>query len=443
MNPTMRHELDAQDVRKFLSGHMLVDGLDFVLDLEKSQGSRLRDAASGKTYTDLFGFFGSAALGMNHPRMHRPEVEADLLAAARSKPSNADFVTLAMGGFVERMSRTVMSEELPYLFFIEGGALAVENALKTAFDWKTRLNADRGIAAAGHRIVHLREAFHGRSGYTMSLTNTDPLKVHSYPKFDWPRVVNPKILWPLEGENLAAVEAAERLSLRQMEEAFERYPNEIAAIILEPIQGEGGDSHFRTEYFRELRRLADEQDALLIFDEVQCGWGTTGKWWAWQHHGVAPDVICFGKKAQTCGILASRRLDEVENHVFALSSRINSTWGGNLVDMVRSAHQLDVIVEERLLENVSRVGEHAKARVRQMQARHPELVSQVRGLGGMIAFDLPTAEQRNKLRKEAFRQQVLVLACGQRSIRFRPALTITVEEMDEGLARLEKALEAV
>jgi L-lysine 6-transaminase len=443
MTPTEEPGLDAHALRKFLSRHMLVDGLDFVLDLEKSQGSQLLDAASGKTFIDLFGFFGSAALGMNHPRMHRPEVERELLEAARSKPSNADFVTLALGRFVERMSRTVLPPELPYLFFIEGGALAVENALKTAFDWKTRLNAERGAATPGHRILHLREAFHGRSGYTMSLTNTDPLKIQHFPKFDWPRVLNPKILWPLEGENLRAVEAAEARSLDQIEEAFGRWPGEIAAILLEPIQGEGGDNHFRPEYFQELRRIADERDALLIYDEVQCGWGTTGRWWAWQHHGVAPDIVCFGKKAQTCGILASRRLDEVEDHVFALSSRINSTWGGNLVDMVRSAHQLDVIVEERLLENVTRAGEHALERLREIQRKHPSQVSQVRGLGGMIAFDLPSAEQRNRLRKEAFRRQVLVLACGQRSIRFRPALTISIEELDKGLDRLETALQTL
>ena len=440
MSNTVKKELEAQDVRKFLSRHMLVDGLDFVLDLEKSQGSRLHDAGTGKSFIDLWGFFGSAALGLNHPKMHDPQVERELLEAARQKPSNADFVSLPMARFVERMSRHVIPPELPYLFFIEGGALAVENALKTAFDWKTRLNAERGVAAAGHRIIHFREAFHGRSGYTMSLTNTDPLKVQYFPKFDWPRVSNPKIVWPLEGANLAAVQAAETLSLAQIRESFERHGAEIAAIIIETIQGEGGDSHFRPEFVQALREMADEHDALLIYDEVQCGWGTTGKWWAYQHHGVAPDVLCFGKKAQTCGILAGRRLEEVENHVFEQSSRINSTWGGNLVDMVRSGHIIDAIVDERLLENVTGAGKHAIDRLRELEREFPSLVSQPRGLGGMIAFDLPTTDQRNRLRRDAFRNGLLVLACGPRSIRFRPALTITVEELDEGIARLRECL---
>jgi L-lysine 6-transaminase len=422
---------------------MLVDGLDFVLDLEKSRGCRLRDAATGKDFLDLFGFFGSAALGMNHEWMHRPEVERGLLAAARHKPSNADFISPELARCVDRLSRHVIPAELPYLFFIDGGALAVENALKTAFDWKTRHNADRGVAVSGTRVLHLREAFHGRSGYTMSLTNTDPLKIQHFPKFDWPRVANPKILWPLEGENLAAVEQSERLAEQQIRQAFERYPDEIAAIIVEPIQGEGGDNHFRPEFFQMLRRHADEQDALLIYDEVQCGFGTTGRWWAYQHHGVAPDILCFGKKAQTCGILASRRLDEVEHHVFALSSRINSTWGGNLVDMVRAGHIVDCIVEEGLLENIRERGEQALSRLRSLAARHPELVTQPRGLGGMIAFDLPGAEIRNRLRRDAFHAGLLVLACGTRSIRFRPALSITAEDTDMALERLEGCIAAL
>ncbi len=432
--------MEAKEVRKSLGQHMLVDGLELVLDLEKSHGAMVYDAESGREFVDFFGFFGSAALGLNHPWMHRPEVERDLLRAARGKPSNSDIYTEEMARFVMRFSEEVMPAELPYLFLISGGALAVENALKVAFDWKTRRNAACGVGVSGNRVLHFRHAFHGRTGYTMSLTNTDPTKILNFPKFDWPRVSSPAVVWPLEGENLREVEAREAQCRREMEEAFGRYPDEIAAIIVEPIQAEGGDRYFRKEFFQMLRELADEHSALLIYDEVQSGFGTTGRWWAWQHYGVAPDVVAFGKKAQVCGIMASRRIDEVENHVFAMSSRINSTWGGNLVDMVRSGHIIDCIVEEGLLENVSQRSLQAVEWLGEAQAKMPELVSQVRGLGGMIAFDLPSTAQRGAVIGKAFEKGLLLLACGSRSIRFRPALTMTAGEMSQGLEILQSVL---
>ena len=121
--------------------------------------------------------------------------------------------------------------------------------------------------------------------------------------------------FPLTEESLARTRALETQSIAAAERAFDEYPDDIAAILVEPIQGEGGDSHFRPEFFRELRRLADEREALLIYDEVQTGLGLTGEWWAYQHHGILPDVLCFAKKTQVGGIFASRRLDEVEDHV--------------------------------------------------------------------------------------------------------------------------------
>src|SRR6185503_10113972 len=130
--------------------------------------------------------------------------------------------------------------------------------------------------------------------------------------------------FPVTDEILARVAAAEKQTVAEIERALRDNPDDIAALIIEPIQGEGGDNHFRREFLAELRRLADEHEFLLIFDEVQTGFGTTGKWWAFEHFGVEPDIFSFGKKTQVCGIAASRRLDEVDS-VFKISSRINST----------------------------------------------------------------------------------------------------------------------
>src|SRR5262249_25897689 len=160
-----------------------------------------------------------------------------------------------------------------------------------------------------------------------------------FPKFDWPRLPTPALEFPLDSASLGRVAEAEARILAAAEGAFNDRPDEIAAILIEPIQGEGGDNHFRPEFLRELRKLPDRCEALLIFDEVQTGVGLTGKWWAFQHAGVVPDILCFAKKMQVGGIFVSRRVDEVDS-VFKVPSRISSTWGGSLADMVRATRIL-------------------------------------------------------------------------------------------------------
>src|SRR6185436_5510892 len=159
-----------------------------------------------------------------------------------------------------------------------------------------------------------------------------------------------------------------------------RNRHDIAALIIEPIQGEGGDNHFRPEWFRCLRRICDENGILLIFDEVQCGLGLTGRTWCCEHFGVLPDLLVFGKKTQVCGVMAGPRLDEVTDNVFRLPSRISSTWGGNLTDMVRSTHYLRIIEQEQLVENAREMGRLFLDELRRLAAGEA-LLSGVRGRG--------------------------------------------------------------
>ena len=438
-------EIRPDQVHAILRKHMLVDGFDMVLDLDRSKGSYIVDALTGKKYLDFFTFFATAPVGHNHPKLKTPEIRKKLLRAAINKPSNSDFYTVEMAEFVETFSRYAIPEYLPYLFLIDGGALAVENALKAAFDWKVRKNFEKGYTEEkGHKVIHFREAFHGRSGYTLSLTNTsDPRKYQYFPKFNWPRVLNPKITFPLEGENLAKVKEAEEVSLRQIRQAIAQDPDDIAALIIEPIQGEGGDNHFRPEFFKALRQICDENEILLIFDEVQTGVGLTGRMWAHEHFDVKPDIMAFGKKTQVCGILAGRRLDEVKGHVFQESSRINSTWGGNLVDMVRFTRILEIIHEENLVENAARVGEYLLNGLLDMAKDTDGQMTNVRGRGLFIAFDLPTTELRNTFLEKALKNGLIILASGERSVRFRPPLNLSMEEAAKGLEIIRKTLRAV
>ncbi len=352
MTTTLPAVLAPQDVHDALARHLLVDGMDLVLDLEASRGSRLVDAATGTSYLDLFTFFASSALGMNHAALTEDaQFRTDLLLAATNKPSNSDVYTVAMARFVDTFARVLGDPALPHLFFVEGGALAVENALKVAFDWKSRWNESHGIdPSLGTKVLHLQHAFHGRSGYTLSLTNTDPVKVARFPQFDWPRIPSPYLA---EGRD---VEVAERVALEAARAAFDAHPHDIACFIMEPIQGEGGDHHFRPEFLQAMQELCHEHDALFVLDEVQSGCGLTGTAWAYQQLGVQPDVIAFGKKTQVCGVMAGGRVDEVPDNVFRVSSRINSTWGGNLTDMVRARRILEVIESDDLVDRAATSG---------------------------------------------------------------------------------------
>lgn len=435
---TLVHE---NKVKETLGKHILADGFDFVMDFEKSHGSYIVDRLTGKEYLDMFSMFASASVGYNHPYILE---KADWLGKmAIYKPTLSDVYLQEYADFMEVFSRVAIPKELPYCFFVEGGALAVENALKTAFDWKTRKNWQKDIDKEAGMVIHFKQSFHGRSGYTLSLTNTsDPRKHQYFPKFDWPRITNPKLNFPITEENLEETIKHEQLALLHIQEAILANPDEVACVIIEPIQAEGGDNHFRNEFFTELRRICDENEILLILDEVQTGIGMTGKMWAFQHLDIIPDVITFGKKTQVCGILANKeKLDEVEHHVFVESSRINSTFGGNFIDMLRFQLVLEIIENENLIENSRVVGEFLLNGLKQLSQKYPDHISAARGKGLMCAFDLKDGASREWLRKALYDEGVIVLTCGDQSLRFRPHLNVTKEEIQIILDKINSIFE--
>jgi len=421
-----------------LEKHLLVDGFRLIYDAEKSHGAFFVDARTGREYLDLYSFYASQPVGFNHPYFSRPEVEADLLTASKIKVANADVYTPQFATFVSTFARVVGFSPLERYFFIEGGSVAVENALKAAMDWKVRKNLDAGLGERGTEIIHFERAFHGRTGYTLSLTNTDPRKTDYFAKFPWPRIASPSVDFSLPPEQrVKSVEASEKAAEKQIREVLARKGVDIAAIIIEPIQGEGGDNHFRGEFLKTLRTICDENDVLLIFDEVQCGMGITGKNWCCQHFGVLPDLLVFGKKAQACGVMAGPRLDEVKDNCFRLPSRISSTWGGNFTDYVRSTHYLRIIEQEKLVENAATVGDYFLGELQKLARKYP-VMSAVRGRGVMLAFDLPNPAARDAFWKGAYELGLLVVRCGARSIRLRPVLDVKTDVVDAALKIMEK-----
>ena len=433
--------VSPKDVQASLQKHVLADGFDLTFDMEKSKGVYIYDAKYDRTLLDFFTCFASVPLGYNHPKMVNDEAfKKNLMLAALTNPSNSDIYTTQYAEFVETFARIGIPEYLPHAFFIAGGSLAIENALKVAMDWKVQKNFAKGYTKElGFKVIHFEQAFHGRSGYTLSLTNTQPNKTKWYAKFDWPRVSLPKIKFPYSDSNHEDLLRREELSIAQIKKAFEENKDDVCAIIIEPIQSEGGDNHVRKEFLEKLRQLADQNEAMLVYDEVQTGVGLTGKFWCHEHFGenARPDILAFGKKMQVCGILAGKKVDEIENNVFRVPSRINSTWGGSLVDMVRSSKIMEIIDEDNLCDNAAQMGEYLQSRLAEISERLP-IISNVRGKGLLTAFDFPDTTIRNKFISRGMEQNVMFLGCGEQSIRFRPALIIEQKHIDCGLEILEK-----
>lgn len=423
-------------VHDVLARHMQLGGYELVFDLEKSHGSYVYDSKEQKEYLDFFSMFASAPIGHNHPKLFEKEYQKNLIAAAVNNVTNSDLYTVQMADFVSKFFKYIVVERhFKYAFFVAGGGLAVENSLKAAMDWKVRKNFDKGYKEPkGHKILHFKEAFHGRTGYTLSLTNTaDPRKHKYFAKFDWPRVTNPTVAFPLEGDNLKNVIAAEEQSMAEIKKAFEDNKDDIAAIIIEPIQSEGGDNHFRGEFLKSLQDFCRANEALFILDEVQTGMGMTGLYWAYEHFDLEPDCVAFGKKSQVCGFLCSPRIDEVESNVFHEGSRLNSTWGGNLVDMVRCAKYIEIMEEEKLIDNCANEGKYLLDQLYSMQKDNPNILFNTRGKGLMCSFNLKDEATRDKLIDKCFEKGLIVLGCGHSAIRFRPALNISRSELDKGL----------
>jgi L-lysine 6-transaminase len=396
-------------VHEIIKKYTIGDGFPFVVDFENSHGSWFVDKKTGKEYLDCYSCHASQPLGWNYPKLETyREKLTDLVF---HNISNSDLYSEPYAEFVEEFAK--ITPDFNHYFFISGGTLAVENALKAAFDWKAQMDNLTERQCNNLNVIHFVDAFHGRSGYTLSLTNTGEIKTRCYPKFNWSRVINPSPTYLEEN-----IERNEKLALAMIENSLKF--GVTAAIILEPIQGEGGDIHFRKEFFQELRKIADDNEVMLILDEIQTGFGLTGKAWCYEHFNIIPDLMCFGKKSQVCGFCSTKKIDSVHNNVFNVSSRINSTWGGNLLDMVRATIYLKIIKEDNLIENAEVIGKYFLDKLKELPLKN------IRGRGLMIAFDV---ENRDEFYGKIM-EKIFCLKCGEKSIRFRPHLTFSKEDAD-------------
>ncbi len=387
-----------------------------------------------------------------------------MFLAALTKPSSSDIPTSHVSDLIAAMKSTMPEGYKKHLFLLPAsGALADCNAIKTAQDARGRLLVSQGKLTEAEAksgkihtgIIHFRGAFHGREGITQSITNTDPIKVDYFSKFEWPRVTTPECVFPLEGENLARTIALEHKSIGEIMAALEK-PERISAIIIETLLGEGGDVQVRPEFLRELRRICDEYQISLIFDEVQCGMGLSGHWWLWEAIGVKPDIFTFGKKAHVCGIAAR---DDFEARLcapdgkscFNVGSRINSTFGADPVSAQRVAKHIELIHKGNYLANVRARGEQFLAGLRRVQAKYPTKMINARGIGLMCAFDLVDKETQGRCFKAMYefgdgskeKPGIWAVKRGERAMGFRPFLDISEKTVDYVINALDKIFETL
>ncbi len=423
---------------------MLKDGLNFILDTKKSHGSTLVNLLDGKQYINFHGGYRSNALGENYHGF----TQDDYIRVARAtinKQAHADIYTAeqlqATKTFFELYAKPAGFEKI---FLIDTGTLSVENAIKIAIrNHALKLlqndNHDNSFYLKNPIIIGLEGAFHGRSGLSMTLSRTDPNKHEYMPKFDWPCLARPK------NATVAEVEK----SLNQLTMLLNKHKQHIAAIILEPIQCEGGDHFLPKAFFQKLKKIADKHNFYLIYDETQTGFYTTGEAFAFQSLQLPkPNLICGAKKSSIGYVLADSIILDTPGNAFQISGKINSTWGGHGGDLLVCARKLELIHENNIMSNVQMQGKTLLSYIKKLSGKFSQIIHNPKGIGLLVSIDCPSLKIRDKIIEKSFANQLLLLPGGipengPFTIRIGPPLTITEKEIKTGIEYLEKSLEEV
>ncbi|MCP2039746.1 4-aminobutyrate aminotransferase [Neisseria sp. HSC-16F19] len=395
---------------------------DFFIDKAKNAELWTTD---GKRYIDFAGGIGVLNTGHLHPKVHAA------VAAQLDKFSHTCFQVVPYELYVtvaERIAKAAPVGGAAKTFFVTTGAEAVENAIKIA------------RAKTGRRaVIAFQGAFHGRTNFTLGLTGkVAPYKLNFGPfPGDIYHVPFPNALHDIsEEESLEALNKLLKVDVA---------PTDVAAIIIEPVQGEGGFNVAPFGFLKQLRALCDEHGITLIFDEVQSGFARTGKLFATEHTGVAPDLITLAKSLAG-GFPLSAVVGKAEFMDAPLPGGLGGTYAGNPLALAAANAVMDVIEEEKLNERATVLGDKVKARFEALKADIPQ-IADIRGLGGMVAVEFmnngqPDADLPKKAQTIALQNGLIVLTTGMyyNVIRFLFPLTIEDNIFDEAMDILEKAL---
>jgi 4-aminobutyrate aminotransferase/(S)-3-amino-2-methylpropionate transaminase len=313
-----------------------------------------------------------------------------------------------------------------------GGKLPTEEQMNSCM-----LNEEPGTPKLA--IMSFKGAFHGRLFGSLSLTHSKAVHKVDIPAFEWPAAPFPLLKYPLnnyEKEN----RAEEDRCLTEVARILDKNPIPVAALVVEPIQGEGGDNHASPYFFQQLREITKKRAVAFIVDEVQTGAGATGKFWAHEHWNLSspPDMVTFAKKMQASGFYHN-----IEYRPSAPYRNFN-TWMGDPVRALQLDTTLKEIKSKKLIENTAITGQYLNEGLLDIQSKYPEHVSRVRGAGTYTAFDLATIPQRDALVSSLRSKGVNSGGCGEKSLRLRPMLIfqpshakIFLDTLDQALAEMK------
>lgn len=395
------------------------------IDFEKSHNSYIYDKNRKKYFLDFFGLYSTLPLGYSHEIFKDKSFRETYNRIAGVKVTNCEIISDEAQDFLHAFSGHKDMRRFKHFHFCCTGALAIEAAIKISIDQKK---------CKSPKVISLKESFHGINSYGGFVTDRFfPVsrRLDGFPSLDWFKVHNPKIVYK---GNLIDSKATEE-SLEQFKKEFnsciKKYRNNIVALLVEPIQATYGDNYFPESFFNLVRDLCDKYDICLIFDEIQCGFGVTGKMWYHQYLGMEPDVVAFGKKSQISGVMAK----EGFNDIFRTPVRLEVTWDGDLIDMVRCNYILKAYDKYNILENVKKKGMELISELKKFDS-----LKNVRGNGLIVAFDFETTEEQDHFAQKAFENGLLFNKTRDKTIRFRPNLNLSSEEIHEAVEIIKKSL---
>jgi len=419
------------------------------IDTSKSKGSTLVDS-EGNEFLDAFMQISSIPLGYANQELMEAIKEDHVLQFIVSRSSMGMFPPTEILNLLKE-PLAIKPPGMDHIQTLMCGACSVENSLKAAFThqaWKARggqgpselelSSCMDGLTpgSSDRAVLGFRGSFHGRTFGSMSITNSKAAIKVDFPAFDWPHAPFPDLKYPLE-ENVRENQAEEARCLEETEDILSSWTKNgrpIAALIVEPIQGEGGDRAASDEFFKKLADLCQKYDSVFIIDEVQTGFGATGKWWASEYWEVPGDILVYAKKSQACGFYYNEKFAADPN------GAIFNTWMGEPLKLVMMNKIIDIVRRDQLLENVLKVGEHLHQGFLDLEKETDGLVNSARGRGLYRAFDMATPELRDAMVDSAFRNKLMIGGCGPKAVRFRPSLNFTIEEADKTLDLLRKSV---
>jgi 4-aminobutyrate aminotransferase len=441
MKPEIRTPVPGPRAQKIVerdARHLITTTKTAPIVAESAKGVWVTDV-DGNRFLDFAAGVGVVNCGYAHPRIVKAiQQQAEKLVHF----AGTDWYYESQVDLAERLEKLTPGRFAKKVFYSNSGTESNEAAIKIA-KWSTKRS----------QLISFQGAFHGRTMGSLGLTASKPL--HKSGFFPWmPGVThapfpNPyRNVWGIDGyerpDELAdkAIEYIENTLF-----TTSLPPEDVAGIWYEPVQGEGGYIVPPKTFYPKLRKLADRHGILLVGDEVQTGFGRTGKMFASEHFGVEPDIMCLAKAIANGlpmgAVVAKAELD------FDVEGRHSNTYGGNTLATTAALATLDVLQQERLVENAETVGAHLKKRLVELQGKY-DAIGDVRGLGLMLATDF-VKDHRTKaydlklkdaVVEEAWKRGLILLPCGKSAVRYIPPLTITVEEADAGVEVLDAAIKA-